>query len=308
MSAEGMAAEGILTHHRGALRAGLIAGALTLCLVIIFGLNPHDARASPLQQHGALQRHGDIGIVSHRGAAAIAPENTLAATHIAARQGADFIEVDLQLTADREVVLMHDPDLARTTNGEGLVTERTLAEIRSLDAGSWFAKSFAGEPVPTLAEFIDAIEATPTSAMIELKGEWTRADVEAVIELLRTHGMMNRIVLESFETGTLVLLHELAPEFARMLLTRELDAHALEFALDVEVSAIGAREGLFDESPEVAAQIRNLGMGALVYTLNDEESWDRAVARGNDLIITDDPVGLYDWREAVGVLEPDDER
>lgn len=302
-----MQAETILTQHRGALRAGLLAGALVLCLTIIFGMNPHDAHASPLQQHGALQRHGDVGIVSHRGAAAIAPENTLAATRIAIEQGADFIEVDLQLTSDREVVLMHDPDLDRTTNGHGRVSDRTLAEVRSLDAGSWFAKSFAGEPVPTLAEFIDVIETAPTSAMMELKGEWTGADIDPVVELLREHGMTNRVVLESFEVGTLILLHEQAPEFARMLLTRDLDENALEVALDVEVSAVGAREELFDESPEVASQIRSLGMGALVYTLNDEESWDRAVARGNDLIITDDPVGLGEWRTSVGAFAPSDD-
>jgi glycerophosphoryl diester phosphodiesterase len=288
---------------RFAVRAGLFSWILTSMLIVTIGADPYAAQASPLQMHGALQRTGiaaeagaQVGIVSHRGAAALAPENTLAAFRLAIEQGVDFIEADVRLTAEGVPVLMHDPELDRTTDGQGLVEERTLDQVRALDAGSWFDAAYAGEQVPTLEEFVTMLVPAPTRAFVELKGEWEPEQTAAVLDLMRSHGLTSRVVFESFELPNLELLRLQGPEFATMLLTRELNEEMLETAIELQVSAIGAKESLFLESPDFAADIHEAGIGAMAYTLNTPEQWEQAVEVGIDFIITDDPVALAEWR------------
>jgi glycerophosphoryl diester phosphodiesterase len=98
-----------------------------------------------------------ITVISHRGATPFAPENTVSAFRKAVEIGADLVEMDVRETRDGHMVIMHDETVNRTTNGQGRVTDLTLAEIRKLDAGSWFDKKFAGERVPTLEEALDSL-------------------------------------------------------------------------------------------------------------------------------------------------------
>lgn len=315
-----------------AVRAGLLGWVFTTLLIVAIGIDPYAATASPLQLHGALQRvgasiaapegeaeiaatdpaeliaateeaAGRVGIISHRGAAAIAPENTLAAFRLAIEQGVDFVETDVRLTADGVPMLMHDSTLQRTTSGRGPIAWHTYEQVRALDAGGWFDPEFAGEPVPTLEEFIELLQPAPTRAFIELKGEWSQTEVASVMQLLRDHQLVNRVVLESFEVPNLEMVQAAAPEYARMLLTRELSDETLNTAISLQASAVGAREGLFVENPDFVAEIRAAGMGAVVYTLNDEPQWLSAAAMGMDFVITDDPVSLAEWRERRGVPE-----
>ncbi len=93
--------------------------------------------------------------IAHRGASALAPENTMAAFAMAVELGADAIELDLHVSRDGELVVIHDHTLDRTTDGEGPVHTRSLQELKRLDAGRWFGESFAGQRIPTLAEVLD---------------------------------------------------------------------------------------------------------------------------------------------------------
>jgi glycerophosphoryl diester phosphodiesterase len=106
-----------------------------------------------------------IRVAGHRGAAGRAPENTCASFRLAWELGADMVELDVRLTADGHPVVLHDPTLDRTTSGTGRVAERTLAEIRSLDAGSHFGPAFAGERVPALAEVLGDLSPGPSRAV-----------------------------------------------------------------------------------------------------------------------------------------------
>ncbi|MFA5607892.1 MAG: glycerophosphodiester phosphodiesterase family protein [Leucobacter sp.] len=290
---------------QNALYVSLLAWVFAAVLVIQVGASPHTAVASPLQLHGALQRDGNISIVSHRGAAALAPENTLAAVRVAAEQRVDFVEVDLRLTSDGVPILMHDQTVDRTTNGSGRVGHHTLAELQALDAGAWFSPEYAGERVPTLQEFIDELGSRPLGALIELKGPWSSGQVEQLVDTLREHGLVNRVALLSFETRKLELLQELGPEFARVMLTREWDAEVTSRAVELQVSAIGARPKVFDQDPELLEKLRPLGIGLVAYTLNTETLWDRADQQGVDLVVTDDPEALNGWltsEKGVGLL------
>ncbi len=98
-----------------------------------------------------------IQIVAHRGANKVAPENTLSAFKKALAFGADMIEIDVHLTKDHQLIVIHDEELNRTTNGTGNVSDYTLAELRKFDTGSWFSKEFKGEQLPTLSETLELI-------------------------------------------------------------------------------------------------------------------------------------------------------
>lgn len=277
-------------------RNALLAAFFVLMLVASLGSNPYAANASTLQLHGALNRDAGVGIISHRGAAATAPENTLAAMRIAFEHGVDFVEVDLHLTADGVPVLMHDPTVDRTTNGSGTVSGLTLAEIKTLDAGSWYGSEHAGEPVPTLQEFLDELTPTNSRALIELKGLWNDEQITHAVELLRERYLVDRVAFESFEVDNLQRLELLAPEFARVMLTKEWNSDVLAVATTLRVSAIGARFKVFETDFSLVTEAQALGIGTMVYTLNKEAQWVDASARGIDLIITDNPGALEEWR------------
>jgi glycerophosphoryl diester phosphodiesterase len=108
-------------------------------------------------------------VIAHRGASKKAPENTISALQMAAHEGVSFVECDVRLTADDELVIFHDKDLSRTTNGKGIVTKKTLAEIKSLDAGQWFDTQFTNERVPTLDEWLKNAVYLRLSLNIEVK-------------------------------------------------------------------------------------------------------------------------------------------
>ena len=108
-------------------------------------------------------------MISHRGAAGLAPENTLASIREAIGQGAQFIEVDVQRSADGVLVLMHDRTVNRTTDGRGTIRELTWDEISELDAGSSFSPEFTGEPVPSLDSVLGLIRKSPVNLVLEAK-------------------------------------------------------------------------------------------------------------------------------------------
>ena len=116
----------------------------------------------------SLPRSG-ISIVCHRGANAFAPENTLAAARLSFEQGADYVEVDVRLSADGEIVVLHDPILDRTTNGTGPVNALTLAELKQLSAGAWFSDHYRAETIPTLGEMISLARSYGRRLYIENK-------------------------------------------------------------------------------------------------------------------------------------------
>jgi len=281
------------------IRSGSLAWMLTTLLVITVSLDPTAALAeTPMQLRGALQTGRTVGVVAHRGAAAHAPENTLAAFELAiSNEGTDFVETDVQLTADGVPVLMHDPDLDRTTNGTGPLASRTLAEIRELDAGSWFDERFRGERVPTFEEFVDLLGPAPVRAYVELKGPWPQERVAEVVELLRARSLSNRIVLASFERDTVQAVRELGPEFAVILQTRKLDASTVDFAVGLQLSGVCARDKLLRQHPAALQTLREAGIGAFAYTLNSRGQWQQGQDLGIDFFITDDPPALVAWRD-----------
>lgn len=121
-----------------------------------------------------------IQAVCHRGANRFAPENTLAAARLSFEQGADYVEVDVRESADGEIIVIHDPTVDRTTNGSGRVIDMTAAELRALDAGTWFSPHFSGERLPLLSEVIELAQAYGRKLYIENKSVPARKLVDFV--------------------------------------------------------------------------------------------------------------------------------
>jgi glycerophosphoryl diester phosphodiesterase len=148
-------------------------------------------------------------VIGHRGAPSRAPENTLASFQAALDIGVDGIELDVHLSADGHLVVIHDARLERTTDGKGLVHEQDLAQLQRLDAGSWYAPGFAGQRIPTLDEVLDLI-GTRVPLQVELKGV-SAGLTEATLAALDARGLLDTAMLTSFQLDRLPRVRQLAP-------------------------------------------------------------------------------------------------
>jgi glycerophosphoryl diester phosphodiesterase len=144
-------------------------------------------------------------VIAHRGASGTRPENTMVAFRRAVELGSHMIELDVQLTRDGEVVVIHDWTLGRTTTGRGRVHRWALRELQALDAGTWFDTAYAGERVPTLAEVLDAV---PIPINVELKARGDDGLEAAVLRIVTEAGALDRVVFSSFDRRSLVRLRE----------------------------------------------------------------------------------------------------
>lgn len=160
-------------------------------------------------------------VIAHRGDSAHRPENTLASFASALELGASVVELDVQLTADGHVVVLHDPTVDRTTDGRGDARRKKLEEVRALSAGypERFGDAWSGERVPTLAEALTLVRER-ARIMIEIKKESVSDDADGGIEArtiaeVRRLGLSDQVALISFEHRALLRCRELAPEIAR---------------------------------------------------------------------------------------------
>ncbi|MBN1421337.1 MAG: hypothetical protein JXP34_21365 [Planctomycetes bacterium] len=239
-----------------------------------------------------------VDCVGHRGFSAIAPENTVAAIGKAIEAGADGVEFDIYRTRDGAVVLMHDATVDRTTTGKGKVADLTLADLRKLDAGSWKAAAYAGEPVPTLDEALARFKGTEAQAVIEIKA---KGFPDLVVQAVRKAGMLGRATAISFLDEPLAQIRALEPKLPCALLVGEAppgDAAAQADALAARARACGA--GILDLhygmlSPELVAALRGRGFPVWCWTVNERPIMEALIRRGVESITTDRPdllVGL----------------
>lgn len=159
------------------------------------------------------EKHSPLKI-GHRGAAGYCPENTISSFKKAIELGADYLELDIQMTKDSELVVIHDSTVNRTTNSKGRVRDFTLREIQSLDAGSWFHRKFAGEKIPSLLEVFNEF-AGKVGFLIELKKpSLYPLIVEKLAEELKKREFTSgdrQIIVQSFDREALKRFHELLP-------------------------------------------------------------------------------------------------
>jgi glycerophosphoryl diester phosphodiesterase len=241
-----------------------------------------------------------IEIIAHRGFSSIAPENTMAAFEAAWKAGADACELDLHLTADDQIVVIHDKDTRRTTGTKRVVADSTRADLQSLDAGSWKADAYAGEPIPTLTEALTTLPAGNQRFFLEIKcgprvvpilarelESWKdRAAQLCIMAFDRTVAQEAKAALPWLK------VYRLSSEktrFKRPIRLDQLVADSLEDGLD---GLSLSQNWRWDEA--MVKQVRAANFELYVWTVNDPTLAQRIAKWNIDGIITDDPVKTAD--------------
>lgn len=282
---------------RDRMQALMTVCVLAVASLAIAMLGATPARVSTSELMGHARSPGEAAFVaSHRGDSASAPENTLPAVQSAIAGGFPYVEVDVVLTEDGHPVLMHDRTVNRTTNGRGRIAELTLAEVRALDAGSWFDPAFAGTRVPTLEEFLDVLAASESKALIELKGVWDADAAARFASAVVARGLERNVAVASFDTRTLAHISTASSVIYRLAIFRALPDDVVAAARTMGVRGIVAREKAVIARPEIVDELHAQGMRVVVYTLNDGAQWLEATDLGVDGIVTDDPGSLDAWQ------------
>ncbi len=228
-------------------------------------------------------------IVAHRGGGNFAPENTIAAIETGIDLGADAVEIDVRFTSDGVPILMHDETTGRTTNDalNRKVAEMTLAEIKQLDAGSWYAAAFFNEPVPTLEEALATIDRR-VDVYIELKAGITDlADV--LVPIIERTNMQRHVKILSFNG---LLLEEIKADNASIdtvLLLRNYVGDVQLLASYDYIDYIGFHRSIVDGNIDIIRELKEAGKGVYVWTVDDEDLIARLSTVGVDGIITGTP-------------------
>lgn len=231
----------------------------------------------------------DIINFAHRGAAGHYPENTMLAFTKALELGATGIETDVQMTRDGQLILIHDETLQRTAGTPEWVKDLTLAEIKQREAGSWFHEDFAGERIPTLEELLDLVRGTDTIVNIELKtGVVLYPGIEQkVLDMVRSYGLSERIIISSFNHYSLAECKRLAPDIRTGILYMEGLYEPWDYAKRIGAEALHAYQ--YALTPELVALAKANGVVYHPFTVNDPKVMQALIRAGVAGIITDFP-------------------
>ncbi|EMR06503.1 Glycerophosphoryl diester phosphodiesterase [Bhargavaea cecembensis DSE10] len=236
--------------------------------------------------------------VAHRGASGHAPENTMAAFHKGFEMKADYIEIDVQMTKDGELIAIHDTTVDRTTNGTGAVGSLTFEEIRQLDAGSWFGPEFAGEKVPTFEEILDAFRGK-VGILIELKAPELYPGIEEkVAEALMERNLHRpnneKIIIQSFNHESMQTSKELLPNVPHGVLAGASWADVTEEQLaEFATYADYFNPNMNIVTHDLVADVHEADMKIYPYTSRSQEQALRLFDLGVDGIITDYTEHVY---------------
>jgi glycerophosphoryl diester phosphodiesterase len=224
-------------------------------------------------------------VIAHRGASGSSPENTLAAFRRAEALGAAMVELDVQLTRDGHVVVIHDLLLDRTTDGSGRVGDRSLDELRALDAGRWFAPAFVGERIPLLADVLNAVS---LAVNVEVKAPVAEGLEARSLAVVEAAGALGRVVFSSFDPAVLGRLRALSSAATLAVLWEKSPIPmALRVAERVGARALHVRKDA--ATSETLAAAREVHLETRVWTVNDLEEFEEFARRGVDAVFTDFP-------------------
>ncbi len=227
-------------------------------------------------------------LVAHRGASTVAPEHTIPAYEAAIQAGADALELDVHLSADDQLVVIHDARLERTTDGRGLVRDLTLAELKRLDAGRWFGRAFRGQRIQTLSEVLERFR-DRVAFGVELKGgsDFYPGIEERLLALLQIYEVTDRTLIASFDHHALRRCRELDSEVrtgalvvGRLLAPAMLAPNSLLSAVCLKAELTTARD---------VAACREAGLDCYVWVVNDPPVARRFAEAGVTGIVTDRP-------------------
>ena len=236
----------------------------------------------------------DFTIIAHRGASAYYPENTLPSFEGAIAMGADMVELDVQLTSDKEVVVFHDEKISRCTDGRGKIADHTLAELKKLDAGSWFDKKFQNTRIPTLAEVLGVCK-NKIAVNIEIKTEavskmFFGGIEEKCLKIVERSGMNGHVVFSSFDPRAIMHLKQIddtvtvAVLFEKKHYGSKLPSDIME---SVGADAFNCSGSEFNQKWLANVKLNNIPVN--IYTVNDTNNMKRFINMGVSGIFTNKP-------------------
>ncbi|MCP4725507.1 MAG: hypothetical protein GY863_10745 [bacterium] len=239
----------------------------------------------------------DVRIIAHRGASGYAPENTMASFTRAVEMGVREIELDVHQTADGKIVVLHDPVLTKTTNGQGKVCNTEFGQLSKYDAGFWFDASFKGEKVPLLREILDYLKGK-SKVIIEVKfGSRIYPGIENnILNSVLEANMMNDVIISSSKVTVLKTLKNISDqiELAKILTPRELwrplfqtNSYIHRYNLLERISELHVHWSFIDH--RFMKWARSVNKKVIVWTVNKEKRMRTALEKGVDGIITNYP-------------------
>ncbi|MBK8464125.1 MAG: glycerophosphodiester phosphodiesterase [Nigerium sp.] len=225
---------------------------------------------------------------AHRGASAHAPENTIPAFELALDQGADGFELDVQLTRDDQVVVIHDETLERTTDGHGRVADHSLDDLVRLDASSGRA-GFAGVRIPALGDVFALVRGTRATVNVELKNSvvaYPRLE-ERVLDVIAGHAMTGRVIVSSFNHDSLRRLAVLDSEVRLGVLYEQRLWKPWDYARRLGAHALHPSVALTRRT--VVERAHEAGLGVHVWTVDAPRDIERMAALGVEAVVTNRP-------------------
>jgi glycerophosphoryl diester phosphodiesterase len=233
-----------------------------------------------------IQVNDNVAVIAHRGAAGSAPENTIAAVRRAIEDRADWIEIDVQETADGEVVVVHDSDFMKLAGVNLNVWNGTLEQIKAIDVGLWFGPEFADARVPTLAEVLNEVRGR-SRVIIELKYYGHDRNLEQrVIDIVEDADMTDEVMIMSLSYAGMRKLRVLRPEWTIGLLAAQGAGNLAQ--LDIDFLAVSVRIA----NSQFIRRAHAAGKPVYVWTVNDTVNMSRVMSLGVDGIISDEPALL----------------
>jgi len=230
-------------------------------------------------------------VIGHRGAAGLAPENTLISLRRARLEGAAWVEFDVKLSRDGMTILFHDDTLDRTTSGKGPVGALAFELLRKLEAGAWFGASFAGTRIPTFAEAIQTLATENLGANVEIKpnpGE-ARKTADAVCRLIRDAWpeSVPGPVISSFDAEAMAVARNALPGTERAMLFGRLPGDWKRIVEELDCTSVHASNRHVTEA--VVDEVASTGMPLRIYTVNDPERAEKLRSWGVSSVFTDRP-------------------
>jgi glycerophosphoryl diester phosphodiesterase len=280
---------------------------LAVVLMVILVTFAVPAGGAAAQTESTLE--GPVLNIGHRGASAYAPEHTFAAYDLALEQGADYIEIDLQMTADGVLVALHDKTLNRTADApegvperycRGLVSKKTLEQIKMCDAGSWFDPEYSDQRIPTLDEIFERY-GTSVNYYIETKNPDAAPGMEAeLVRLLEEHGLIPeegpaeaeswQVLIQSFSAESLMKIHELEEGLPLIQLYWAGTSKSIQRDLDaVSEYAVGIGPYKKDVDAALVEAAHEHCLAVHPYTVNTVEEMEALIALGVDGMFTNNP-------------------
>lgn len=260
-----------------------------------------------------LNYRNAIPVAAHRGNSRYYPENTLVAFRSALELDVDMLEIDLHMTSDGELILMHDHKVDRTSNGTGLIREKTLAEMKALDAGSWKGPEFAGEQVPTFREFLELVKDYKEMLFnVELKdypadsGDFAYRSAEMAVAMCKEYGIFERCVFNTW-SGELnewlvekydgqIMIHAYSPQ---ELMGRNQKRFVHDYAYCVCFFGIPGKRVV---RKDFFTLCKAYGVEPWCYFPNEDPAlYDEALENGCMLFTANDPKWLMDYLRSKGL-------